>query len=148
MISIKWLGHSAFKVVIQGKTFLVDPWVRNPASSNKDLEGLNPDYVLVTHGHGDHLGDTIEILRRYPSAKAVAIFELASHIAKELGDTSRVIDGNIGGPIDLGEGFFAMLTTATHSSNYGSPTGVVFGKGEEVVYHAGDTGVTYDMQLV
>ncbi len=148
MIRVKWFGHSAFEVEIQNKKFLVDPWLRNPKSPLTTLDGLNPDYILVTHGHGDHLGDTLELLEKYPRAKAVAIFELANYIAKEIGDTSRVIDANIGGPIDLGEGFYAVLTTATHSSPYGNPTGVVFGKDDDIVYHAGDTGLTYDMKLI
>jgi len=150
LIKVKWFGHSAFAVKIENKVFLVDPWITNPKSSVKDLSELSvePDYILVTHDHGDHLGDAVELLRRYRKAKAVAIFEIANQIAEKLGDPERVIDGNIGGPIQLGEGFFAVLTTATHSSNHGSPTGVVFGKEGKMVYHAGDTGLTYDMKLV
>ncbi len=147
-MKVVWYGHSAFKVEINGKTFFVDPWLTNPKSPLRDLNGLNPDYILVTHSHGDHLGDTIQLLKMYPQAKAVAIFELANYIASEINDTSRVVDGNIGGPIDLGDGYFAVLTTATHSSDKGAPTGVVFGKGEDIVYHAGDTGLTSDMALL
>ena len=150
MVKVKWFGHSAFAVEIGGKVFLVDPWITNPKSPIRDLSklGVEPDYILVTHDHGDHLGDTVELLKLYKNAKAVAIFEIANQIAEELGDPSRVIDGNIGGPIQLGNGFFVVLTSATHSSSKGSPTGVVFGRNGETVYHAGDTGLTYDMKLI
>ncbi len=150
MVKVKWFGHSAFAVKIGNKVFLVDPWITNPKSPIKDLSELSiePDYILVTHDHGDHLGNTVELLKLYKKAKAVAIFEIANQIAEKLSDPNRIIDGNIGGPIRLGEGFFVVLTTATHSSGSGSPTGVVFGREGEVVYHAGDTGLTYDMKLV
>jgi len=148
MIRVRWFGHSAFSIQIKGVNFFVDPWLTNPKSPLKSLDGLNPDYILVTHSHGDHLGNSIELLRKYPNSKALAIFELANYIATEIGDPSRVIDANIGGPIDLGNGFYAVLTSATHSSDKGSPTGIIFGHGDDVVYHAGDTGLTYDMKLI
>ncbi len=147
-MKVVWYGHSAFKVEIKGKKFFIDPWLTNPRSPLTGLKGLNPDYIIVTHSHGDHLGDTIQLLKLYPEAKAVSIFELANYIASEINDARRVIDGNIGGPIDLGEGYYAVLTTATHSSDKGAPTGVVFGKGEDIVYHAGDTGLTSDMAFL
>ncbi len=150
MVKVKWFGHAAFKVVIEGKTFLVDPWIRNPLSPVKSIEEVvkDVDYIIVTHDHGDHLGDTIDIMRLNKKVKLVAIFEIANYVAEQIGDQSRVIDGNIGGPIDLGDGYYVILTPALHSSTRGSPTGAVFGKEGLYVYHAGDTGLTYDMKLI
>ncbi len=148
MIRIKWYGHSAFEVQIGDKVFLVDPWLSNPKSPIKGEFPVEPDYVIVTHDHGDHLGDTISILRRTKKAKAIAIFEIANYIASEIGDPSRVIDGNIGGPIQLDDGYFVILTSATHSSQRGHSTGALFGREGELVYHAGDTGITYDMKII
>lgn len=147
-IRIKWFGHAAFRIEMFGKVFLVDPWILNPSSPEKKLNQICSDYIVVTHDHGDHVGNTLEIMKNCPNSKAVAIYELASYIAEELGSEQRAIGGNIGGPIDLGGGFEVVLTPALHSSGKGSPVGVVISKLGNAVYHAGDTGLTYEMKLV
>ncbi len=147
-IKIKWFGHAAFKIEMFDKVFLIDPWILNPLSPEKKLNQICGDYVVVTHDHGDHVGNTIEIMKNCPKSRAVAIYELASYIAEELGNEQRAIGGNIGGPIDLGEGFELVMTPALHSSGKGSPVGVVISKLGNAVYHAGDTGLTYEMKLV
>jgi len=149
MVKIRWFGHSAFLVNIRGRKFLIDPWIENPLSPVKVSEVISePDFIIVTHDHGDHLGNATDIMKGNNRVKLIAVFEIANHVAEQLGDSSRVIDANIGGPIDLGNGFFAVLTHALHSSLHGHPTGVIVGAGDEVVYHAGDTGLTYDMKLI
>jgi len=147
-IKIKWFGHAAFKIEMFGKVFLIDPWILNPVSPEKKLNQVCGDFIVMTHDHGDHVGNALEILRNCPSSKAVAIYELASYIAEELGGEQRAIGGNIGGPIDLGEGFEVVLTPALHSSGKGAPTGVLISKLGNTVYHAGDTGLTYEMKLI
>jgi L-ascorbate metabolism protein UlaG (beta-lactamase superfamily) len=149
MIKVRWLGHATFYVELGGKGFLVDPWITNPKSVAKVDDFIGKvDYIIATHDHGDHFGNAIELMKKDPKPKFVGIFEIANYVAEEIGDQSRVIDGNIGGPIDLGDGFFAVLTPALHSSNRGSPVGVVFGNNDERAYHAGDTGLSYDMKLI
>lgn len=150
MVRVKWLGHAAFLINVSGKKFLVDPWISNPKSPVKNLEEVarDVDYIIVTHDHGDHLGEAIEIMRINKSVKLVAIYEIAEYIGKELGDQERVIGANIGGPIDLGNNYYVVLTNALHSSSRGHSTGAVFGRDGELVYHAGDTGITYDMKLI
>jgi len=148
MIKVKWFGHAAFQVSIDSKTFYVDPWMSNPLSPVKGLPEAEPDYIIVTHDHGDHLGEAIEMLKKFSKAKFIGIYELASYVAEVLQDHTRVIGANIGGPIDLGEGYKAILTPAFHSSGRGAPTGVVFGKPGKFVYHAGDTGLHYEMKLI
>lgn len=149
MVKVKWFGHAAFLVTIGNKKFLVDPWVLNPRSKLRSLDELpDIDYIIVTHDHGDHLGNAIEIMKKKSKAKLIAIFEIANYVAQELGSSERVIDANIGGPIDLGNGYYVILTNATHSSSRGHSTGAVFGREGEYVYHAGDTGLMYDMKLI
>ena len=76
---ITWYGHAAFKVVTPaGKVLLVDPWITNPANPNgkKDLEALDKvDLIFITHGHGDHIGDAVEIAKK-SGARLVATFDL------------------------------------------------------------------------
>ncbi len=150
MVRVKWFGHAAFLVDVGGKKFLVDPWITNPKSPVKNVREVagNVDYIIVTHDHGDHLGDTLELMRANKSIKLIAIYEIADYVGRELGDQERVIGANIGGPIDLGNGYYVILTNALHSSSRGHATGAVFGREGELVYHAGDTGLTYDMKLI
>ncbi|MEM0083821.1 MAG: metal-dependent hydrolase [Candidatus Methanomethylicia archaeon] len=148
MITVKWFGHAAFSVKINGKTFYIDPWIRNPASKITEIPLEAPDYIIVTHDHGDHLGDTIDIMKKHEKSKLISVYEIAAYVADQLKVQGRTIGANIGGPIDLGDGFKVILTPAYHSSGKGAPTGVVFGRDELYVYHAGDTGLTYDMKLI
>ncbi|HIQ23873.1 MAG TPA: metal-dependent hydrolase [Pyrodictium delaneyi] len=148
---VRWLGHSAFEIQIDGYRILVDPWLSNPQSpvSVKDYEG-KVDLVLVTHDHLDHLGDAVEILRLNPSAKFAAVYELANYVAEQLGDNSgRIVGANIGGPLKLpGIGLKVMFFPATHSSDRGVPTSVVIAGSEATVFHAGDTGLFAEMQFI
>ncbi len=147
MARITWYGHAAFLVEVSQKKILIDPWITNPLSPTTPEKIPVPDYIIVTHDHGDHVGDAVNILRRSERAKIVAIYELADHLASEAGAKDRAVGANIGGPISL-EGITIYLTPALHSSSKGSPTGVVIQSSEATIYHAGDTGVFSDMALI
>ncbi|MDT7888452.1 MAG: metal-dependent hydrolase [Desulfurococcales archaeon] len=147
MARITWYGHAAFLVEVSQKKILIDPWISNPLSPVSVDKVPNPDYIVLTHDHGDHVGDAVKILRRSGNTKLVAIYELADHVASEAGARERAIGANIGGPIAL-EGITIYLTPAMHSSSKGSPTGVVIQSSEGSIYHAGDTGVFSDMALI
>ncbi len=147
MAYIKYYGHSAFELFLGGKKILVDPWLTHPLKVEDPLNIKNVDYVVLTHGHDDHIGDTLDILKNNPNAKVVAIFELANYIAEKIGDAGRAIGANMGGPVLL-DGLKIAFVPANHSSPIGSPTGVVVISDEATVYHAGDTGITSEMELV
>lgn len=140
-------GHAAFEVGVNGKKILIDPWLTNPLSPVKPEEVKDVDLVILTHGHADHTGDAVTILKNNPKAKVVAVYELANHVAEQAGDPQRAVGGNMGGPM-LVEGLKIALVPANHSSPVGAPTGVVIQSSEGTIYHAGDTGITSEMALI
>lgn len=147
---IKYLGHSFFEITLTGldgsvKEIAIDPWVENPLSPVKlnQYRDRKLDYIIVTHDHGDHLGNAIE-LAKLTGAAVVGIYEIALY-AEERG--VKAIGGNIGGPLRV-EDLEIILTPATHSSQRGAPTGVVVRGLDLSIYHAGDTGLFSEMSLI
>ncbi len=156
---ITWFGHSAYRLEFGGAVVLIDPFLTgNPAFKGApEAASAGATHVLLTHGHGDHVGDTVAIAQR-TGAKLVANFELCQHLgAKGVQATDPM---NTGGTTEQGE-FSVSLTIAFHSSserdsngtvhNLGLPNGVVVSpksKDEPVVYHMGDTDIFSDMALI
>jgi L-ascorbate metabolism protein UlaG (beta-lactamase superfamily) len=150
-VKITWLGHAAFLFEADRKV-LVDPFISGNPVAPCSPEELNPDIIAVTHGHGDHLGDTIEIGAR-TGCRIFSIHEVANYI-KSKGVFAEGM--NKGGTVNV-EGITLTMTNALHSSSIdasgfsfdgGSPAGFVIGIGGCSIYHAGDTGVFGDMQLI
>jgi len=142
-MEITWLGHSA--VLIKGsKTVVVDPFLTgNPAASMTPDEITQADVVIVTHDHGDHKGDSFEICKK-TGATLVSIHEIAVQAEAE-GIASEGM--NIGGTIET-NGIKVHMVQALHSAETGDPSGVVIEMDGKTIYHAGDTGLTYDMKLI
>ena len=155
-MDIQWLGHSAFRIAAKGKTVLIDPWFEgNPAAPAKLVENLGPvDNILVTHGHGDHLGDTLAIAKA-TGARVVCIAEIAHWLGAH--GHSNVVGMNKGGTVEA-DGFAFSMVHALHSSalfgDDGNPiymgdcAGFVIKAGRWSVYHAGDTALFSDMALI
>jgi L-ascorbate metabolism protein UlaG (beta-lactamase superfamily) len=154
-ITLTWFGHSAFKLESPtGKVVLIDPWLDNPKAppGAKDLPRV--DIILVTHGHGDHLGNTLEIARN-TNARVVAIYEVGLFLQSK--GLNRVEGINKSGSVTI-EGIRVTMTHAQHSSGLepggeiltgGDPAGyVVRFENDFTVYHAGDTGLFGDMKLI
>ncbi len=139
---LRWLGHAAFELVMGGKRILIDPWIEgNPMAPIKPDDITAADLILVTHDHGDHLGQTVELARR-TGAQVVAIYELAEELGRE---GVKTVGMNVGGParvLDLE----IYMVPALHSSNRGAPVGFII-RGPRTVYHAGDTGLFGDIKL-
>ena len=150
-VKITWLGHSAFLFGAE-KKLLIDPFISGNPMAPCSPEKLNPDIIAVTHGHRDHLGDTIEIGKRN-GCRIISIHEVANYI-KSKGVFAEGMGK--GGTVNV-EGIKLTMTEALHSSSIdasgfsfdgGSPAGFVIRINGHSIYHAGDTGVFGDMQLI
>lgn len=152
-----YLGHSTVRCDLPaGEVVLIDPWVMgNPSCppEHKSFERL--DAVLITHAHGDHMGDAVEICRRYSPQRVVANYEICTWLGSK--GTKGCSAMNLGGTVEV-LGLQVTMVRADHSSGIedggpllygGNPSGyVVRLPGGYTFYHAGDTALFSDMQLI
>jgi L-ascorbate metabolism protein UlaG (beta-lactamase superfamily) len=155
-MQITWYGHSAFRLDFAGKAVLIDPFFTgNPAfASDKAAAIKNVAHVVLTHGHGDHVGDTLDIARAN-DATVTTNYDLCMWLAAN--GLEKFNPMNTGGTTDLG-GFTVTMVRADHSSGdikdgmpiyLGNPCGVIVkAANEPTVYHMGDTDVFGDMGLI
>ena len=155
---ITWLGHAT--VLIQtagGTTLLIDPFIaHNPKFPQNYELPSRIDYVLLTHGHGDHISDVVPVSKRHGST-VVAIYELADYVVRQGVPQEQVIGMNLGGTVQIGD-VAASMVDAKHSSGaqddkgthyVGVAAGYVLAIANgPVLYHAGDTHVFGDMRLI
>ena len=148
--TIKWLGHSAFEIKTGGKTLLVDPFLKDNPMAAIQPEEAQADYVLITHGHYDHIGDVVSIAGR-TGATVIANPEISAWCVKQ-GLKSQAI--RIGESSDFPFGK-VELTEAVHSSNLkdgsngGDAAGIIITTTEgRKIYHAGDTGLFDGMKAI
>lgn len=146
-----YYGQSCFSVQVGGKNILFDPFITgNPLAKDIDVNSIKADYILVSHGHGDHVTDLVAIAQR-TNAVVVAAYEITEWVQKQ--GISNVHPMNFGGKKEFDFGTVKYVQ-ALHSSvlpdgTYGgNPGGFVVSTNEGNFYYAGDTALTLDMQLV
>lgn len=151
---IKWLGHSAFQIITDHNLkILIDPFISDNPTSNVMVEDLNADLILVTHGHHDHFGDTMEIANR-TGALIIANHEQSLFLSKQGFDTQGM---NIGGSINIHD-IKVTMVRSDHSANMDFTDEILNGgiacgyilklENGRKIYHSGDTGLFGDMKTV
>jgi len=148
---ITYLGHSAFQILTAGKTILIDPFLSGNPLATVSAADVAPDFIIVSHGHGDHVGDTVDIAKR-TGALVITNYEIATWLQKQ--GVKKTHDMNIGGSCSFDFGVL-KLTIAHHSSmlpdgsNGGNPSGLLLKTLDgSRVYHACDTALFSDMTLI
>jgi L-ascorbate metabolism protein UlaG (beta-lactamase superfamily) len=153
--TLTWLGHAAFRVdTAAGKRIYIDPFLNgNPTCPENEQTPDRVDAIALTHGHGDHVGDTVELAKRH-DCTVVALVELSGWLGKQGVDETKLPAPNKGGTVDV-DGVKLTLTNAFHSGSApdgtygGEPSGIVLEtENGTTFYFAGDTCVFGDMQLI
>ena len=153
-MKISYHGHSVVKIEANGNVILIDPFLTGNPKTDLKAEDVKVDAIILSHGHGDHVGDTVALAKRN-NAVVVAPFELATFLGWQGVNTHPM---HIGGShvFDFGK---VKFTQAFHGSSYideenqtitytGMPAGILFTAEEKTVYHAGDTALFSDMKLI
>ncbi|MGG3194729.1 MULTISPECIES: metal-dependent hydrolase [Priestia] len=150
---VSYHGHSIVKIETKGKTILIDPFITGNELTDLNAEDVKADVILLTHGHNDHVGDTVEIAKR-SDALVVAVAELATYLSWQ---GLNVHPMSIGGAYTFDFGT-VKLTQAFHGSSYtennekiiytGMPAGLLLTIEGKTIYHAGDTALFSDLKLI
>src|SRR2546430_4403139 len=153
-VPVTWLGHASFRLDSpDGKRIYVDPWLANPKCPDSEKEPERVDVIALTHGHGDHVGETVELSKQF-EPEIIAMVELKSWLGEQGAKTGEMPGPNKGGTVEAA-GMKFTLVNAFHSSAsddltyLGEAAGIVIElENGTKLYFAGDTCVFGDMQLI
>jgi len=147
-MEVRFLGHACFELSDGDTTVLIDPFLTGNPKAAISADDAAATTILLTHGHGDHIGDTVAIAKR-TGAPAVAIVEIANELGEE---GIEVRDPNMGGTVKFDWGWVKLVpawhTSTTPKGTANVPAGLLINFQDTVVYHLGDTCVFSDLQLV
>jgi L-ascorbate metabolism protein UlaG (beta-lactamase superfamily) len=149
MLKVTYFGHSCFQLDDGEHKVIIDPFITGNPQAPVAASQIDVDYIILTHGHGDHLGDSLDIAKRC-DATIITTNELANYVASQ---GAKAHNMHIGGGYNFPFGR-VKFTIAHHGSAganneyLGEPAGVVVTMGGKKVYHAGDTGIFLDMKLI
>ena len=147
-MEVRFLGHACFELDGGDETVLIDPFLTGNPKAAISADDAAATTILLTHGHGDHYGDTVPIAKR-TGAPVVAIVEIARELE---GDGVDVFDPNMGGTVRFDWGWVKLVpawhTSTTPKGTANTPAGLLINFQDTIIYHLGDTCVFSDMQLV
>ena len=147
-MEVRFLGHACFTLSDGDTTVLIDPFLTGNPKAAISADDVAATTILLTHGHADHIGDTVSIARR-TEAPVIAITELAGEIGQEGID---VVDPNLGGTVKFDWGWVKLVpawhTSTTPRGTVNTPAGLLINFEDTIVYHLGDTSLFSDLQLV
>jgi len=162
-MEIRWHGHSCFELSDGETRVLVDPFLKpNNPKAVVTADEVEPTHIAISHGHADHLADAVPVARR-TGAHCVAMVELANWLGSKGIEEDKLSDPNLGGTVEFDWGYISLVPawhtntipgsddapfSAEHGISIGVPSGLVIKIGETTVYHAGDTCLFSDMQLI
>jgi len=150
-MNITYYGHSCFAVEVNGKHLLFDPFISpNELAKNIDINEIKADYILISHGHEDHIADAVFIAKK-TGAKVICVWEINLWLEKQ--GITNICAMNIGGKVKLDFGavkcVFAAHSSSLPDGTYGgNPVGFVVESKEGNFYYAGDTALSYEMRLI
>jgi L-ascorbate metabolism protein UlaG (beta-lactamase superfamily) len=148
-VDIRFLGQSCFELESGGTTVVTDPFLTGNPLAAASADEVSPDVILLTHGHADHLGDTVDIAKR-TGATVVAIVELANEIAGD--GVEKVLDPNYGGTVRFDWGWVKLVpawhTAVSPKGTAHAPAGLLIHIGDRLIYHLGDTALFSDIELI
>lgn len=148
-MDIRFLGHAAFELSDGDTTVLIDPFLTGNPKAAVAADELSPQAILLTHGHADHIGDTVPIAKR-AGAHVVAIVEIANELSAD--GVENVSDPNLGGTVSAAWGSVKLVpawhTSTTPKGTVNIPAGLIVRMGGKTVYHLGDTALFSDMRLI
>src|SRR3954449_5979345 len=148
-MDVRFLGHACFELSDGDTRVLIDPFLTGNPKAAAEAGDQNPTAILLTHGHADHLGDTVDIAKR-AGCPVLAIVELANEIGGA--GVENVLDPNLGGTVKFDWGWVKLVpawhTAVSPSGTPHTPAGLLIHIGDKLIYHLGDTCLFSDLQLI